>query len=84
MTSKHLTQQLIKQYNYEKENKNNIMEIKFKNLNYEQWLDVEEQISNLENCSLNDIENDLQNGRNIDNSYWFDENVDGSITVIHK
>ena len=60
------------------------MEITFKNLNYEQWLDVEEQISNLENCSLNDIENDLQNGRNIDNSYWFDENVDGSITVIHK
>ena len=44
------------------------MEITFKNLNYEQWLDVEEQISNLENCSLNDIENDLQNGRNIDNS----------------
>ena len=60
------------------------MEITFKNLNYEQWLDVEEQISNLENCSLNDIEDDLQNGRNIDNSYWFDENVDGSITVIHK
>lgn len=60
------------------------MEITFKNLNYEQLLDVEEQISNLENCSLNDIENDLQNGRNIDNSYWFDENVDGSITVIHK
>ena len=60
------------------------MEITFKTLNYEQLLDVEEQISNLENCSLNDIENDLQNGRNIDNSYWFDENVDGSITVIHK
>ena len=60
------------------------MEITFKNLNYEQLLDVEEQISNLENCSLNDIENDLQNGRNIENSYWFDENVDGSITVIHK
>ena len=60
------------------------MEITFKNLNYEQLLDVEEQNSNLENCSLNDIENDLQNGRNIDNSYWFDENVDGSITVIHK
>lgn len=60
------------------------MEITFKNLNYEQWLDVEEQISNLENCSLNDIEDDLQNGRNIENSYWFDENVDGSITVIHK
>ena len=60
------------------------MEITFKNLNYEQWLDVEEQISNLENCSLNDIEDDLLNGRNIDNSYWFDENVDGSITVIHK
>ena len=60
------------------------MEITFKNLNYEQWIDVEEQISNLENCSLNDIEDDLQNGRNIDNSYWFDENVDGSITVIHK
>ena len=60
------------------------MEITFKNLNYEQLLDVEEQISNLENCSLNDIEDDLQNGRNIDNSYWFDENVDGSITVIHK
>ena len=52
-------QQLIKQYNYEKENKNNIMEIKFKNLNSEQWLDVEEQIANLENCSLNDIEDDL-------------------------
>ena len=60
------------------------MEITFKNLNYEQWLDVEEQISNLENCSLNDIEDDLQNGRNIDNSYWLEENVDGSITVIHK
>ena len=60
------------------------MEITFKNLNYEQWIDVEEQISNLENCSLNDIEDDLLNGRNIDNSYWFDENVDGSITVIHK
>ena len=60
------------------------MEITFKNLNYEQWLDVEEQISNLENCSINDIEDDLLNGRNIDNSYWFDENVDGSITVIHK
>ena len=60
------------------------MEIIFKKLNAEQWIDVEEQISNLENCSLNDIENDLQNGRNIDNSYWFDENVDGSITVIHK
>ena len=60
------------------------MEITFKNLNYEQWLDVEEQISNLENCSLNDIEDDLQNGRNIEKSYWFDENVDGSITVIHK
>ena len=60
------------------------MEITFKNLNYEQLLDVEEQISNLENCSLNDIEDDLQNGRNIENSYWFDENVDGSITVIHK
>ena len=60
------------------------MEITFKKFNAEQWLDVEEQISNLENCSLNDIENDLQNGRNIDNSYWFDENVDGSITVIHK
>ena len=60
------------------------MEITFKNLNYEQLLDVEEQISNLENCSLNDIENDLQNGRNIDNSYWFDENIDGSIMVIHK
>ena len=60
------------------------MEIKFKNLNSEQWLDVEEQIANLENCSLNDIEDDLLNGRNIDNSYWFDENVDGSITVIHK
>ena len=60
------------------------MEITFKNLNYEQLLDVEEQISNLENSSLNDIEDDLQNGRNIENSYWFDENVDGSITVIHK
>ena len=60
------------------------MEITFKKFNAEQWLDVEEQISNLENCSLNDIEDDLQNGRNIDNSYWFDENVDGSITVIHK
>ena len=60
------------------------MEITFKNLNYEQWLDVEEQISNLENCSINDIEDDLLNGRNIDNSYWFDENADGSITVIHK
>ena len=60
------------------------MEITFKKFNAEQWLDVEEQISNLENCSLNDIENDLQNGRNIENSYWFDENVDGSITVIHK
>ena len=60
------------------------MEITFNKLNAEQWLDVEEQISNLENCSLNDIEDDLQNGRNIDNSYWFDENVDGSITVIHK
>ena len=60
------------------------MEITFNKLNAEQWLDVEEQISNLENCSLNDIEDDLQNGRNIENSYWFDENVDGSITVIHK
>ena len=60
------------------------MEITFNKLNAEQWLDVEEQISNLENCSLNDIEDDLLNGRNIDNSYWFDENVDGSITVIHK
>jgi hypothetical protein len=60
------------------------MEITFKKFNAEQWLDVEEQISNLENCSLNDIEDDLQNGRNIENSYWFDENVDGSITVIHK
>ena len=60
------------------------MEITFNKLNAEQWLDVEEQISNLENCSINDIEDDLLNGRNIDNSYWFDENADGSITVIHK